>query len=98
MFTWISIISIIVEGAGPFYKLKTTEGQRISDLLTDYAMAMLRELGINNDDDEIQRKATCCWHQQWKERIIISFLLHKENVYLWVRKMGIELIAKKRHW
>jgi hypothetical protein len=39
-------------GSGPFYRFKTLEGQRMSDLLTDYAMALLRELGIHKDSDD----------------------------------------------
>lgn len=37
---------------GPFYRVKTAEGQRMSDLLTDYAMAILREMGIRRDGDD----------------------------------------------
>lgn len=41
-------------GAGPVYEFETLEGNALSDLLTDYAMALLRELGIHTDpyDDE----------------------------------------------
>jgi hypothetical protein len=31
------------------YLVKTTEGESMSDLLTDYAMALLREMGLNPD-------------------------------------------------
>jgi hypothetical protein len=35
--------------ANPVYTFDTAEGKAISDLLTDYAMALLREMGLNPD-------------------------------------------------
>ena len=34
-------------GSGPVYEMRTEEGSYISDLLTDYAMGLLRELGAD---------------------------------------------------
>jgi hypothetical protein len=45
-------ICILGTGPGPFHKFNTLEGQRMSDLLTDYAMALLRELGIYTGDED----------------------------------------------
>lgn len=37
------------------FKFKTTEGEDMSDLLTDYAMALLREMGLNPDGTKRDR-------------------------------------------
>eukprot|EP00753_Platysulcus_tardus_P010699 PLAT2973.1.p1 GENE.PLAT2973.1~~PLAT2973.1.p1 ORF type:complete len:395 (+),score=198.32 PLAT2973.1:64-1248(+) len=34
-------------GAGPVYEFETDQGKNISDLLTEYAMALLREIGLS---------------------------------------------------
>ncbi len=34
-------------GSGPLYRVSTLEGQKMSDLLTDYAMALLHDLGTH---------------------------------------------------
>mgnify|MGYP003875793969 CR=1 FL=1 len=34
-------------GSGPVYEFATLQGNQISDLLTDYAMALLKEMGVN---------------------------------------------------
>ena len=39
------------------FKFKTTEGEDMSDLLTDYAMALLREMGLNPDGTKRERVA-----------------------------------------
>lgn len=41
----------------PEYRFKTVEGKDMSDLLTDYAMALLREMGLNPDGTKRERKA-----------------------------------------
>lgn len=38
------------------YKVKTPEGEPMSDLLTDYAMALLREMGLNPDGTAREKK------------------------------------------
>mmetsp|Transcript_21795 Transcript_21795/g.70167 ORF Transcript_21795/g.70167 Transcript_21795/m.70167 type:complete len:412 (-) Transcript_21795:62-1297(-) len=43
-----------VTGSGPVYEFDTNEGGLISELLTDYAMALLRELGITTGDEEAE--------------------------------------------
>jgi hypothetical protein len=39
------------------FKVKTPEGEPMSDLLTDYAMALLREMGLNPDGSARERPA-----------------------------------------
>jgi len=40
----------------PEYRFKTPEGKDMSDLLTDYAMALLREMGLNPDGTKRERR------------------------------------------
>eukprot|EP01029_Cantina_marsupialis_P007489 TRINITY_DN183592_c0_g1_i1.p1 TRINITY_DN183592_c0_g1~~TRINITY_DN183592_c0_g1_i1.p1 ORF type:complete len:427 (+),score=150.95 TRINITY_DN183592_c0_g1_i1:30-1283(+) len=39
-------------GHGPTYEFETAKGDDISTLLTDYAMALLKELGVNKEGDK----------------------------------------------
>jgi hypothetical protein len=40
----------------PEYRYKTPEGKHMSDLLTDYALALLREMGLNPDGSRREKK------------------------------------------